>query len=82
MIVMKFILFAMFFAQTLFSFEVTELKTDFHDKKFYLTFKIDEKTPVIITCEDEMIDIVLGEGEYDIRRFDFRKRWTKSQKYI
>lgn len=66
MVVMKFILIAMLFAQTLFSFEVTELKTDFHDKKFHLTFKIDEKTPVIITCEDETIDIVLEEGKYDI----------------
>jgi len=66
MVVMKFILIAMFFAQILFSFEVTELKTDFHDKKFHLTFKIDEKTPVIITCEDETIDIVLEKGEYDI----------------
>ncbi len=63
---MKYILIAMLFAQTLFSFEVTELKTDFHDGKFHLTFKIDEKTPATITCEDETIDIVLEEGKYDI----------------
>jgi uncharacterized iron-regulated protein len=66
MVVMKLILIAIFFAQTLFSFEVTELKTDFHKGKYHLTFKIDEKTAATITCEDETIDIVLEEGKYDI----------------
>ena len=63
---MKLILIAMFFAQTLFSFEVSELKTDFHDSKFHLTFKIDEKTPMKIICEDETIHLNLEDGSYDI----------------
>ncbi len=63
---MKYILITLFLTQILFGFEVTGLKTDFHDEKYHLTFKIDEKTPATITCEDETIDIVLEEGNYDI----------------
>jgi len=63
---MKFTLITLLFVYNLFGFEVKELKTEFGDGKYYLNFKIDDKSPVTITCEDETISIILEEGNYSI----------------
>lgn len=63
---MKYILITILVTQMMFGFEVKELKTNFQDGKYHLHFKIDEKAPLTIICEDETTSFILERGNYDI----------------